>query len=149
VNDDKKIITLIVSIPLVAVLLIFVISKVKFELALSPVERKIFSFNYENIPRIVERKPITVNQIGSPISLTISKTPDEYPRTSLAEMAPPPGATEKKVSFILVKQDRKFAIIDGKLVSEGDIIDHQKIAKIEKDRVLLKDREGERWLKLE
>ncbi|MFA4917050.1 MAG: hypothetical protein WC560_10315 [Syntrophales bacterium] len=149
-NNDTKIFILLISIPLAAVLLIFFISTVKFEPALSPVESKILSFNQENIPNIVERKPITINHIRSPISITIAKTPaSDYPKTSLVEMAPPPVVTEKRVSFILVNQDRKIAIIDGKLVSEGDVINRQKIKKIEKNRVLLKDKGDETWLTLE
>jgi hypothetical protein len=42
-----------------------------------------------------------------------------------------------------------LAIIDGKLVHEGDVIDNRKIARIEKDKVLLKGKEGEKWLKMD
>lgn len=161
-NDDKKIMALIVTIPLLAVLLIFAISKVKFELALSPMEKKIFNFNNENIPRIVERKPETAIAVRNPMTVSHPKQQEEYPKTSLAAMAPLPVITEKseetkkaneppakEVSFILLQRDRGMAIIDGKFVREGDVIAHQKIVKIEKNRVLLKDGTGETWLKLE
>jgi len=51
--------------------------------------------------------------------------------------------------MILVNRNKKIAIIDGRLVKEGDVIDQNRIARIEKDKVLLKNNEGEKWLKLE
>jgi hypothetical protein len=64
-------------------------------------------------------------------------------------MSPPPDATGKRVSFILLHKKRNLAIVDGKLVHEGDLLGNQKIAKIEKDKILLKGREGEKWLNLD
>ncbi len=155
-KDDKKVIALIVSIPLVAVLLIFAISKVKFELALSPIERKIYNFNSETIPKIVERKPVLVRDVRLPINVAAGKVLTGYPRTALSTMAPVPVITEKatdvsakEVSFILIGRDKSFAIIDGKFVSEGDTVAEQQIVKIEKKGVLLKNRECEKWLALE
>ena len=148
-NNDRKIIIFFISIPLAAILIIFLVSKVKFDLSLSPLEKKLFYFNYESTPKIIERIPVPVKSIKSPI--VISKLPERgFPEAPLISVTPPlSGADRKKVSLIFVNRDRKMAIIDGKLLNEGDVFDHHKIARIEKDKVLLKNKEGEKWLKLE
>jgi len=146
-TKDQKIILFMVSVPLVAILTIFMISKINFGLALSPSEMKLYTFRYENIPKIAERSPARVSSLKSPIVL--SRSSKEFPETPLAELSPPPSMEEKRVSMILVNRNKKIAIIDGRLVKEGDVIDQNRIARIEKDKVLLKNKEGEKWLKLE
>ena len=146
-TKDQKIILFMVSVPLVAILTIFMISKINFGLALSPSEMKLYTFRYENIPKIAERSPARVSSLKSPIVL--SRSSKGFPETPLAELSPPPSMEEKRVSMILVNRNKKIAIIDGKLVKEGDVIDQNRIARIEKDKVLLKNKEGEKWLKLE
>ena len=146
--ENKKIIIFLVSIPVVALITIFAISKVKFAPSFSPVEQKVFSFTNENTPRITERKQSAVSSIKNPIDLT--KTSEQgFPKASLEEIVPPPATTEKRISFILVNKKRKVAIIDGKLVHEGDKVDNHSIVRIEKDKILLKNREGEKWLRLD
>jgi hypothetical protein len=147
VNENKKIIIFLVSIPTVALIIIFMISKVKFAPSFSPVEQKVFSFAYENTPRITERKQSAVSSVKNPIDPT--KTSEQgFPKASLEEIVPPP-ATEKRISFILINKNRRLAIIDGKLVHEGDKVDNHTIARIEKDKILLKNKEGEKWLRLD
>lgn len=151
-NYDRKIIIFFISIPLAAILIIFLVSKVKFDLSLSPLEKKLFYFNYESTPKIIERIPAPVKSIKSPI--VISKLPERgFPDAPLISVTPPvtPSLSDvdRKVSLIFVNRSRKMAIIDGKLLHEGDVFDHHRIARIEKDKVLLKNNEGETWLKLE
>jgi hypothetical protein len=147
VNENKKIIIFLISIPVAALIIIFAISKVKFAPSFSPVEQKVFSFAYENTPRITERKQSAVSSVKNPIDPT--KTSEQgFPKASLEEIVPPP-ATEKRISFILINKNRRLAIIDGKLVHEGDKVDKHTIARIEKDKILLKNKEGEKWLKLD
>ncbi|MFH1081049.1 MAG: hypothetical protein V1766_12470 [Pseudomonadota bacterium] len=147
-NNDRKIIVFFISIPLAAILIIFLVSKVKFDLSLSSLERKLFNFNYESTPKIVERIPVPVKSIKSPI--VISKKPERgFPDAPLINVTPPVSGTDRKVSLIFVNRSRRMAIIDGKLLHEGDVFDRHRIARIEKDKVLLKNREGESWLKLE
>jgi hypothetical protein len=148
VNEYKKIIIFFALIPLAAVTIILISSKAKFAPSFSPAEQKVFNFSYERVPDISERKPLSVSSIRNPVDLR--RAPEQgFPGTALAEMVPPPDTAEKRVSFILVNQKKKLAIIDGKFVHEGDMIDKQTIAKIEKDKVLLKGKEGEKWLKLD
>ena len=147
-NKDQKIILFIVSIPLAAILTVFMISKVTFDLSLSPMERKLFNFNYENIPKIVEGSITQTGSIRNPI--TVSRLSSKgFPNTPLTELSPPSSPAEKRVSMIFINKNKKMAIIDGKFLNEGDIIDKHKITRIEKDKVLLKNKEGEKWLKLE
>jgi len=148
VNENNKIIVFLALIPVVAVMIILISTKAKFAPFFSPVEQKVFNFSYERIPNISERQPLSVSSIKTPIDLRRGGE-QGFPKTALAEMVPPPETAEKRVSFILVNQKKRLAIIDGKFVHEGDVIDNHKIAKIEKDKVLLKGKEGEKWLKMD
>jgi hypothetical protein len=148
VNDNKKIIVFLVLIPVTAVAVILTSTLAKFAPSFSPVEQKVFNFTYERVPDISERQPLSVSSIRNPVDLRRGGE-EGFPKTALAEMVPPPETAEKRVSFILVNQKKRLAIIDGKLVHEGDVIDNRKIAKIEKDKVLLKGKEGEKWLKMD
>jgi hypothetical protein len=157
-NNDRKIIIFFILLPLAAILIIFLVSKVKFDLSLSPLERKLFNFNYESTPKIVERIPTSVKSIKSPI--VISTLPErKFPGAPLISVAPPLSdadgnvsaplsGADKKVSLIFVNRNRKIAIIDGTLLHEGDFLDRYRLERIEKDKVLLKNKEGEKWLKL-
>ena len=147
-NENKKIIVFLVLIPVTAVVVILTSTLAKFALSFSPVEQKVFNFTYERVPDISERQPLSVSSIRNPVDLRRGGE-EGFPKTALAEMVPPPETAEKRVSFILVNQKKRLAIIDGKLVHEGDVIDNRKIAKIEKDKVLLKGKEGEKWLKMD
>jgi hypothetical protein len=147
-NNDRKIIIFFISIPLAVILIIFLISKVKFDLSISPLEKKLFNFNYESTPKIIERIPAPQKSIKSPI--VISKLPERgFPDVPLISITPPLSGADIKVSLIFVNRNKKMTIIDGKLLQEGDVFDHHRIARIEKDKVLLKNKEGEKWLKLE
>jgi len=148
VNENKKIVIFFVLIPVAAVMIILTSSKARFAPSFSPAERKVFNFTYGRIPDISERQPLSVSSVRNPIDLRRGGE-QGFPKTALAEMVPPPETAEKRVSFILVNQKKRLAIIDGKFVHEGDVIDNHKIAKIEKDKVLLKGKEGEKWLKMD
>jgi len=148
VNENKKIVIFFVLIPVAAVMIILTSSKARFAPSFSPAERKVFNFTYGRIPDISERQPLSVSSVRNPIDLRRGGE-QGFPKTALAEMVPPPETAEKRVSFILVNQKKRLAIIDGKFVHEGDVIDNHKIAKIEKNKVLLKGKEGEKWLKMD
>lgn len=48
-----------------------------------------------------------------------------------------------KVNSILYSPKRKFAVVNGKNVSVGDIVSSFKVMKIEKDKVIFQGSEGE------
>lgn len=147
-SENSKIITIFLSVPLIAVTIIYLVSGVTFSLSFSAEEQKVFNFNYEQIPQFSHREKAQVASIQSPIDLPQSAERG-YPKATLAEIAPPPDAAGNRVSFILIHKKRNLAIVDGKVVREGSFIGNHKIAKIEKDKILLKSREGEKWLKLD
>lgn len=139
---------MLVSVPVIAAIILYLISGVKFSPSFSAEEQKVFNFNYEQIPQFAHREQLPVISIKSPIDLPQSAERG-FPKTSLAEMVPPPDAIGSRVSFILVTKKRSLAIVDGKLVHEGEVLGNHRIAKIAKDKILLKSKEGEKWLKLD
>jgi hypothetical protein len=53
------------------------------------------------------------------------------------------------VRMVLIQEGRKLALIDGRIVKEGDVVNKQKVMRIEKDRVLLKNGGSkEKWIPL-
>ena len=147
-NENKNIIIFLVSIPVVAIIIIFMVSKVKFAPFFSPAEQKVFNFSHEQTPTIAERRQISVGSLKCPIE-PAKASEHSFPKTSLAEIAPSQETAGKKVSFIFVNQKRKVAVVDGKVVHEGDIVDNHTITRIERNKILLKNKEGEKWLKLD
>jgi len=147
-SNNRRNLIFLISVPLIAIMAIFMVSKVKFGLSFSPVEQKVLTFNDEQTHRLMERQQLSAASAKNPIDVSF-KSEQVFPEMSLTEVAPPPSSTEKKVSFILINQKNRWAIIDGKFVHEGDLFEKQRIEKIEKNKVLLKGKEGEKWLKLD
>ncbi len=73
----------------------------------------------------------------------------EYPGTPLAALAPAGVNAEPALSFILINNTRRLAILNGKVVTEGESVDGARVMRIEKKRVLLKSKGGQEWLALE
>ena len=68
-----------------------------------------------------------------------------FPTVALDTLAP---QAEGGLSLIVIIGKSRMAIIKGVVVKEGDSIDGVKIARIETDRVLLKDKTTQ-WLYME
>ncbi len=137
--------TTIILLPFTAIILSMIaFSYFEFKPALSSAERDISRFSYKKIAAI-QKQPITVTELKSPIDLPVIAQKD-FPKIPLSEIFP---RKEQKVLLILISENRKMAIINDIVVKEGDIIDHGKVKKIEKNRVLIKDKEGEEWIKIE
>ena len=152
-KEEDKLDLLIVGLPVLVILSLLVVSQVTFGVALSPQEQTLLDFRSESIPRMVQRNPPALARIASPIPLAMASEKD-YPQELLGNIAPAEGGnpTEERrlaVSLIVVSRGKKLAIINGVLTKEGDIIDRQRVVRIERDKVLLKDKEGERWLRLD
>lgn len=154
-NTDQKMVIFLVSVPLIMILTIFAASKVAFDLSLSPSEKRLLHFNSEAIPDISERKSVGISSLRNPITMSKSSSKG-FPETPLEKISPQSSTaavavptTERKISMILINKKNKFAIIDGRMLNEGDLIDTFRVAKIEKDKVLLKGKEGEKWLKID
>jgi hypothetical protein len=142
----KKFAMLIGGSVVIIVLFIVGLSHVKFGLALSPMERNILLFSYNKV-KITERKPLIVSALISPVDIATSSK-GGYPKVPLSDIAPGDKAKEQKVSLILIRGGKKIAIINNLVVKEGDSINLGKIARIEKGGVLIRNKEGEQWLKM-
>jgi hypothetical protein len=134
----------------IAVILVFAIgaTRVPFQVALPPTLKTI-----PNIPeplKIVERRQGTVRNLSN-IQIPIergSATVKAYPQTPLAAVAPRVVPIEPTVSLVLVRDQKKLAIIDGIVVNEGDRIQAGQVQRIESRGVLIRAKEGEKWLRI-
>jgi len=125
---------------------------VHFKPSLSPAEARLLGFTPEKID-IYERLPFEVNKdLGSPIEITKKR---EFPSMPLSAIAPqvlaePEKPLELKVSMIIVVgEGRRMAIVNGLVVREGESIGSARITKIEKDRLLIAERQKTRWIYME
>jgi len=126
----------------------------KYEPALTPMEKEVLIFSYQ-IPSVIYREPLVVSALYSPIRIHAVPKPD-YPPVPLLEIAPPfvperppERPLDLKVTFILIDGAKKIAIINDIVVKEGDVIGGSRIAKIQKNKVLIIDKEVERWIRVE
>jgi len=142
----KDIIRLIAVTVVAVIVVIFGMSLLKMNPSLLPHERQLVQFNYEKVG-IVERDPAIVSGISSPFSGAQDAQRD-FPNVGLAELAPPGGekGEGQRISMVLIKDRTKIAIVDGMVVKEGDTFKSGMIKKIDKNGILLKDNEGERWI---
>jgi hypothetical protein len=152
-NTETKTNILILCIPTLVVLILVLVSQVRFGAALSPQERALLDFHSDGLPQVFHRPPPAVGPIASPIPLVLVSEKD-YPRELLTDVAPQ-GANATAVdrpllvSLIVVSRNKKFAIINGVVAKEGDAVDQYRVVKIERNRVLLQSKEGKQWLRLE
>ena len=70
-------------------------------------------------------------------------TVQESPNTGAKEGKPP----DYVLTFTFIGEKR-YAILNGSLYREGDIVGEEKIARIEKGKVLLTGRWGKRWVSM-
>lgn len=142
----KDIIRLIAVTVVVVIAVILGMSMIKIKPSLLPHERQLVQFTYEKVG-IVERIPAVVAGINSPFSQAEDAQKD-FPPVVLAELAPPGGekGEGQRISMVLIKDRTRIAIVDGVVVREGDKFKSGMIKKIDKNGILFRDNEGERWL---
>jgi len=144
---EKNQITFI-ALPFILIFFSIIISSlVKFKPVLSPTERELSRFSYEKL-QLIDKQSLQVMKLKSPVKMPVPSQKDilQVPISGTAIY----NETEaKKVSLILIRDGLKMAIIDGTVVNEGDVINDCRIVKIEKDKILLKDQAGEKWIKIE
>ncbi len=141
----KNFIILVVASIGVMILVIFGLSYVKFQLFLTPQERNVLLFSHEKI-QLKERQVRVVQGLKSPIILTSTKA--GYPGTQLMDIAPIGKQEGQRLTFILINGNKRMAVIDNLVVKEGDMISQGRVARIERDGILIKSKEGEQWLKI-
>ena len=146
---DKKFISTM-SLPfIVMVFSAILLSFVKFKPGLPVSETRPQAPLYSGV-NILKRTPVIATSLKSPIQIPAASSKKGFPGISLSEIAPQqPLAEERKVSLVLINGKRKMAIINGIVVREGDSISNSRVIKIEKNRVLLKDKLRQEWVKIE
>jgi hypothetical protein len=152
-KESKKVNIFMAVVPIGVLLMVWLISMVEFSVVLSPQERELVNFRNERVPEIVRREPRTVGSVESPIPIAVASAKD-FPQERLADVAPPGdtgtgGDRQLSLSLIVINRAKKYAIIGGTVVKEGDVVDQRRVLRIEKNRVLLRDKEGEKWLRLD
>jgi hypothetical protein len=141
---DNRIKILIVF-PLAFIIILFIAATyVPFREEFTEAEEYISAFMPTELS-VKEMPEVSINrQLRSPLNFGTPGSAGVKESSMVSEK----DFTDNAVSLIVVSGKRKMAIIGGVIVREGDSIDGMKIAKIEPDRVLLKNR-TERWLFLE
>ena len=135
---------IVISCSIAAIILIvFGISQLNFDLSLSPAEKAILLFRYEK-QNIKERQFPIVSVLKNPMEAGPMERKN-YPPVKLSDIAP---SEQQRVSLVLIRGEKKIAIIDSLVVREGDTINEGRVARIEKGGVLVRNKEGERWLKI-
>lgn len=140
---DRKFIFLLVGSVIGIILAVFGFSQFGFDLPLSPAEKGILLFHHEKI-KLGGRDFSPVSMVKSPVDQgMVGKS--VYPPVKLSDIAPP---EQRQVSLVVIKGDKRIAIIDNLVVREGDTVNEGRVARIERNGVLVKNKEGERWLKI-
>lgn len=155
-NFSKKQTAIIISMPLVMLLAIFIAAKITIKAPLKPDEQKLINVSDIGLSKIAERKsPIVIKSAVNPIQRGAIPGEKNYPDVPLASVSPPLASAPQPVkemasgvSFILVNPERKMAVVDGKMVYEGDMVGQKRVVRIDKSKVLLQDRKGKVWLSL-
>ena len=126
---------------------------VHFKSGLSPQEQQLARYEYQKV-EIRERKPAVFSGLTNP--MTTKGGGRGYPSESLAQLAPQGGQAgdagadkPSVVSMVVIRDRYKMAIINGEVVKEGDRTKNGRILRITKNGVLIKNTEGEQWLKIE
>lgn len=141
---EKHFSILIICSAIAIALVLFGVSHITFDLHLSPAERGILMFRHEKLS-IKERQFTMVSALKNPMEHgTIGKK--GYPSVKLSDIAPP---EQQRVSLVVIRGEKRIAIIDNLVVREGDSMNEGRITRIEKNGVLVKNKEGERWLKIQ
>jgi hypothetical protein len=159
-NIYKDIIILIAATLVMVIIIVFGLSYIiDIKPSLSPQEKRFARFSYEKV-KIVERKPAVLANTRSPLEDKEGGGAKDFPSEALADIAPAirdeknkgvekEKNTTQKLSLILIKDRARLAIVNGIVVREGDMTKSGKVQKITKDGIILKDSEGEKWLKIE
>ncbi len=135
---DNKTKILIAFPVILVIILIFAAGYVPFSKDFSVAEEQILEFITSDL-KIKEVKRLLVSGgTNSPIDFKQSQIVKKS--VSKGNTAPQEDHIENNVSLIIISGKRKMAIIDGRLLMEGDQIDGALIAAIEPGRVLLKNK---------
>lgn len=152
-KNKDKIFLYLAAVPLMAGLMLFWTAGARIDAFLSPQEKRLLAFHSEPVPNLAERPVLDVKAIPCPLTVKMTSAKAVFPDTPLTHLSPPPSGkaqvAEKRISMILMNKTKKLAIIDGKLVNEGERLGDSRIVSIEKNRILLRNKKGNQWLNFE
>lgn len=162
---NKIHLSIFIAVPVVLLVTLYIISNLPSAAPMTPDESKLKSFSADAAPLLKTSRQDQIPAIANPISTT--DRPEQkksFPPTALARMAAQPEqpagvsatgtqqdqheafAPRHQVSFIMIQENQRMAIVDGKLLHEGDAHERQKILRIEKGRVLFQTGKGNVWI---
>lgn len=143
--DNKT--KILIAFPFVFVTALFIAANYfPFKGGLTDIEDRVLAFTPASLS-IKERPAVSVSgEIKSPIDFSSPAVSASVEKEG--DLVPEMDYNDTYLSLIVISGKRKMAIIKGSLVREGESIDGMKIARIEPDRVLVKNK-TEKWLYLE
>ncbi len=112
---------------------------IDFNHTLTEKEQQLLDITYESVGIFRKEASVVKNNLKSPI---------EIPETFTPPISTATAGPGKGVSLIMIREEEKIAIINGKVAREGDIIDKMEILKIEKDKILVKSNKT-KWIYME
>jgi hypothetical protein len=110
-------------------------------------EKEIAGFSYEKTA-IAQREQIIAAGLKMPLN-NIPGLKKSFPDISLSDVLHENAIEKKSVSMIFIKDGQKIAIINNKVVKEGDLIGQDKVLKINSDSVLLRENMTDKRLFIE
>lgn len=157
--DNKSIASLVTPF-IVGVVIIYASSLIEFKPKLNLPEDELFQFSHSSVEITFKKEPVVVSGIlKSPVGINSeTNTATLNLNSSDSTNLNPSASTEikekiiipKKLTFIIVNQSSRMAIINDFIVRQGDTIADSKVLRIEKEGVLInEDGTGEKWLKIE
>lgn len=155
----KSILYLIVPPVFVIIFSIWIGATIRTE-GLTPDERSIVGIQQEPVPTDTEKKeaPYELKPIREifavkkqielpPISEILPPPEKEEPQKEVKEVKPEPAKVSYNLMLILIMEDKKIAMINGKTLKEGETLADNTIVKtIEQEKVLLVNGGEEEWL---
>lgn len=137
--------------------------KINVGTSLAPAEKNVQAFKQDDVRVLPQEIAADAKNIQSPIELKMPEkkvvekkaAKKSYPKDSLAAITAKADKTKEvpeevvKLNLTLTRHDKKMAVINGNLVYEGGQFQDNKVEKIERNKVLLKDKKGEKWLIME
>lgn len=143
---DNKTKILITFPVILVIILIFIAGYVPFAKDFSTAEEQILEFIPADLKIKEVKRLLESGGINGPIDFKLSQIVQKS--ASKDDTASQKGHIKRTVSLIIISGKRKMAIIEGKLLKEGDRIDGAMIAAIEPGRVLLKNKISQ-WVYME
>jgi hypothetical protein len=145
-NVYKNLIILILLSLVIAGLSYEGVKRVAFKPFLLPQEQELVNLSLEQV-KIVQREPDIVSGLGSPLGGP-SEPKKDFPAIPLPQALNQAYSGRKNISLILIKNGQRMAIVNNRVVKEGDLVGKGKVLKIESGKILIREDGMDRWFGL-